>query len=110
MAIDDVDVIDFIGVDEGGNVVLAISDHLEWDGKNEHIYILQQKLNRYLMFIENGEFAERFKEESDKPVTISVVALHAPSEIAKTFLANVERALKESGIGFRFQQRHFNSP
>ena len=43
---------------EPDNVVLIISDHLEWGGKaeqGEHLQLLQDKLNTYVAFIESGE-------------------------------------------------------
>ncbi len=41
--------IDFISIDKDGNVVLTVSDHLEWDVQNEHLVTLQNKLNVYLI-------------------------------------------------------------
>jgi len=110
MAIDQSDVIDFVTIDQAGNAVLTVSDHLEWDEKNEHIFALQQKLNRYLAFIESGELVERYPETRGKPAVISVVALHQPNGAAQSFLQKVEQVLQGAGIGFRFQQKHFNSP
>lgn len=53
MSIEETEVIDFIGIDkEQGEVSLTISDHLEWD--DNHLFILQKKLNSYISFIESG--------------------------------------------------------
>ncbi|MES9994000.1 MAG: DUF6572 domain-containing protein [Candidatus Thiodiazotropha sp.] len=51
MTIKQTDVVDFISKEKNGNVCLTISDHLEWDEKMEHLYTLQEKINKYLSFI-----------------------------------------------------------
>ncbi len=43
---------------EPDNVVLYVSDHLEWGEKaeqGEHLQLLQDKLNTYVAFIESGD-------------------------------------------------------
>lgn len=52
MSVENSKVIDFIS-DKEDKIVLTISDHLEWDNDNEHIYLLQEKINAYLMAIES---------------------------------------------------------
>ena len=49
MSVDQLDKVDFISKTSEGNVELTISDHLEWDDKNEHLLILQNKINAYLV-------------------------------------------------------------
>ena len=44
-----------MSIDNDENVVLTITDHLEWDIENEHLLILQDKINAYLGAIEDGE-------------------------------------------------------
>jgi hypothetical protein len=55
MTVEQHDVVDFISVNAGGDVVLTVSDHLSWDRVNEHLFCLQEKLNCYLRFVESGE-------------------------------------------------------
>ena len=44
MSVDNYQVIDFIS-EKDGRIVLTISDHLEWDDKYEHIYLLQENIS-----------------------------------------------------------------
>ena len=68
MAVDNPNVIDAIGTDQTtGEVVLTISDHLEWDDRNEHLLILQEKINRYIGFIETGELREKYPGAEARP-------------------------------------------
>lgn len=60
MSIYQSDVVDSIGIDPIKNEVqLIITDHLDWTGDdrtdNKHMYLLQEKINAYLCFIESGE-------------------------------------------------------
>jgi len=108
--VNETDKVDFVSIDDDDNIVLTISDHLEWDENNEHIFTLQAKINRYLAFIESGELCERYPDARGKKPFISVVALYPPNEIANTFLGRVREVVKDAGFGFRFRQKHFNAP
>jgi hypothetical protein len=45
MSVDQTDVVDFISLNQQGEVVLTVSDHLPWDEANEHCLLLQEKLS-----------------------------------------------------------------
>ena len=60
MSVDQTNKIDF-GVDKAsGDLKLAISDHSPWDeDEGDHLFLMQDKLNAYLSFIESGELFEK---------------------------------------------------
>jgi hypothetical protein len=59
MSVEQKDVIDAIGVNkESGEVVLTISDHLDWEDTSAHLLVLQDKINTYIAFIESGEILQ----------------------------------------------------
>ena len=59
MTIEQLDVVDFIGVEKYTNkVILTISDHLDWEKEEEHLHLMQRKINAYINFIESGELCE----------------------------------------------------
>ncbi len=91
MTIEQLDKIDFISTDRNGDINLSISDHLEWDDKNEHIYMLQEKINKYLSFIESDEIIEHVKDLKGKPIIISVVCKHKPNVAALEFLEKAKQ-------------------
>jgi len=103
MSIKDSNTVDFISIDLNGNAVLTIADDLEWDEKNEHLLLLQEKLNVYLAFIESGEIYEQFPQASNREIGIAIVAKYHPTEIARTFLQRIKDALKDAGYGFEFR-------
>jgi len=58
MAIDDLDKIDPLVTDKEKNFVrLIIADHLDWEefDEGDHLELLQDKINAYLHFVEDGQ-------------------------------------------------------
>ena len=102
MPVDDLTVIDFVSLDLNGNTILTISDHLEWDENNEHLFILQSKINVYLDAIENGSLYEAYPDAKNRNIIIQVAAKYEPNEIAEVFLERTEETLKTGGYDFSF--------
>ena len=100
MTIEQTDVIDFIGKDKSENIVLTISDHLEWDVENEHLYLLQEKLNSYLRFLESGEVYESYEGSKGKKFIINVSCKYPPNKTSEDFLKKAENAINEAGFNF----------
>ena len=98
MSVEDQSIIDAIGIDQNGQVVLTISDHLEWDG--EHLFLLQEKINTYLAFIESGEILESYPGSKGKAIKINVVCKYEPSGEASNFLSQCEAAISKAGFQF----------
>ncbi|HGP7195337.1 TPA: DUF6572 domain-containing protein, partial [Neisseria meningitidis] len=61
MSILEENVIDSASI-ENGILILTISDHLKWD--NEHLFLLQEKINSYIQYIGSGQIFEDFGESS----------------------------------------------
>ena len=104
MTIEQIDVVDFISEDENGNINLSISDHLEWDEKMEHIYMLQEKINKYLSFIESGEISEHCDNIKDKKIIINVIYKYEPSDVAHEFLEKFKSVIEEAGFYLIWKQ------
>ena len=98
-------VIDIISLDKDDVEILTIADHLEWYKENEHLILLQDKINAYLTAIENGEQYVNFPNAKNKKISIRIIALYIPNEDGVIFLAGVEEILKKSGYEFRFEQK-----
>lgn len=102
MTVENADVVDFVAYDEGSQIVrLVITDHLDWDDELTHLYALQEKVNKYLAFVESGELAEQFPHFASRPVHIDVEFLHQPTTHACThFLEKAERVIRSAGMEF----------
>jgi len=102
MSVDQNDVVDFVSRAKNGDCVLAISDHLEW-GVGDHLLILQEKMNRYLAFIEAGELYEKFPETRGSHVIIKVYCMHPPDDQGVKFLDLARGSIEAAGFGFEFK-------
>jgi hypothetical protein len=102
MAIDNPEVVDIVSLDSAGNVVLTVSDHLDWTDTERHPSMLQAKLNRYLAFVESGEILEACPEAKERPVMLKVLTLFEPDTSGAGFLERTRQAIE--GAGFRFDR------
>lgn len=104
MTVEITGVIDIITVDSStDDVVLVISDHLPFEGNDEHLFVLQEKINTYLSFVESGEMLESFPTAKGRPIVITVICKFAPSHLAKKFFEKVEAIVREAGFSFSYQ-------
>jgi|HubBroStandDraft_2_1064218.scaffolds.fasta_scaffold389007_1 hypothetical protein len=86
MAVDDLGAIDIIGIDPSGQVALTISDHHDWLQSSSHLLMLQEKINRYLAFVESGEILTSYPKARGRQVVIRIVFKYEPDEIALQIL------------------------
>ena len=103
MSIENTQVIDAIGTEkDGSGVTLTVTDHLEWDDQ-EHLFKLQEKLNSYLAFIENGELYESYPEAKGEKIRISVVCKYHPDNRGIEFFEKCKKQIENAGYGFTFK-------
>jgi Family of unknown function (DUF6572) len=100
MAIDDTSVIDFVSVDDANNVNLTISDHLDWAETEKHLMLLQEKINTYCKYVENGQLYDEYPQTRDRRPAIEVVFFHAPVAEAERFLEKPRSTLEHEGFSF----------
>jgi hypothetical protein len=101
VAIDDPGVVDIISLEPAGSVVLQVSDHLDWDDSVQHQLILQEKLNRYLAFIESGEILQSYPAAKGRPIMIEIVTQHDPDAGGIQFLEKAKAVVEQAGFAFR---------
>ncbi len=104
MAVDNRQVIDIVSTDMEDIVILTIVDHLEWDDKNEHLIILQEKINAYLGAIETHELYEKYPKARDKKICIRIVAFEEPNHEGLIFLERAKEIIENAGYKFEFNQ------
>ena len=109
MSVDQTNVVDAIGLDnQSGELVLTISDHLVWgDAKSEHFFLLQEKLNKYLSFVEGGEILEAYPDAAGRKVVIDVVCKYQVNDVASIFFSKAKAIIDMAGMELRY--RHFVS-
>lgn len=104
MAVDDKNVIDIVSVNPGGKAVLTISDHLEWDTDNNHLLILQDKINSYVDLLQSGRIYEIYPDLKNRNFVIQLVMKYLPNEDGRKFLDIVTKFLKDNSFEFNFYQ------
>jgi hypothetical protein len=104
MTVEDPNVIDFVAAEPSGVVVLVMVEERDWDGSNERLYQLQEKINSYAAFACEGGLTEQYPELKGKPVRIELRCVRAPDPATAEFLDMVHDRLKEEGLGFNVKQ------
>jgi hypothetical protein len=74
-------------------LVLAMYETRPWDGGNEQLRQLQEKLNAYASFLLDGEMAESFPQFVGKPVEIQLRTRHQPDPLALGLLQQASEQL-----------------
>ena len=85
--------------EETGRIYLNISDHLSWDSPDKRL-TLQNKVNRYLAFIESGEMALNYPQSTVLNPTIHLICKQPPNPTDEIFLLQVREIIEEAGYSF----------
>ena len=106
MTVEDIDKVDRLAFNrKNGDVLLVISDHLDWnENEGEHLLVLQGKLNTYLEFIESGQIYVKFPQAAGRKIVIQVMGKFPLSEEASKFYRLAGNAIEGYGYTLRFKQ------
>ncbi|MEO6776813.1 MAG: DUF6572 domain-containing protein [Kofleriaceae bacterium] len=81
MTVAQLQVVDWFGIEKDkGSIGLTVIDDLDWNDEQNHVLLLQEKLNTYLAFIESGDVFTRLKSEfgvevkSGTKINLSILA------------------------------------
>jgi hypothetical protein len=87
-------VIDLIAEDKKtGEVVLVMNEPEPWDGTDEQLLTLQERLNAYVSFLLDGEMAEAHPELAGKPTRIELRCALMPNTRALELLGLIHDQL-----------------
>lgn len=66
MSVDQSATVDLLSFEEdSGDVVLTVSDHLDWQDSTAHQQILQAKLNTYLALLKEDSYSPKSQKPQD---------------------------------------------
>jgi len=108
MTVEDLDKVDFVitGGLPDGEICLVVSDHLDWgEQKGEHLLALQQKLYKYLDFIESGQIYTDLPKAIGRKIAIEVVGKYPLSDEAQRFYKLIGEYVADCGFSLRFRHR-----
>lgn len=72
MPIDDLSAVDAISVDPHGVVNLTIFDAWDWTDEGGHLFVMQEKINLYLYFIQSGQLLEAYPDAAGRKILIDL--------------------------------------
>lgn len=104
MSILDTNVVDVIGIDAPNGIArLGISDHLEWDqAERDHLVLLQEKINTYLVYLESGQVYENNPNTRDCKFVIEIVSKYDLSPRALEFFKEARAIVRGAGFDLSY--------
>ncbi len=103
MSVLDKESIDAVAItSDGVGIKLLISDHLVWTDEYEHLLLLQEKINGYIMFLENGQYKDVYKNIDFRYGVIEIHFMYEPTNKTKQFLQTVRNQISELGIRIEY--------
>jgi hypothetical protein len=100
-------IIDALGVDEAtGRVILLIRHEEPWDGSDEQLYQLQEKLNAYLSFALDGEMEEASPDFAGRAVMLVIDSTEQPDPRTMHLLAHVRQQIAFQDIPLELRVRN----
>jgi hypothetical protein len=110
MSIKQINIIDSVAVsDEDGRLLLIISDELDWKKTQDHLEVLEKKLDLYLSCINNGEIYEIFPQGKGRPISIQIYAKFKFPQKALEYLEVVNKKVAswEFGVEIKIEEVFF---
>ena len=99
MSVEDSNMIDAIARDSHTkNVVLLISDHLDWNDVNTHLEKLIKKIDVYMQYVANGEINDRYPDYDNNPIELRIAFAFPPPDEAKALLKKVQGRISELAL------------
>jgi len=104
VALENTNEIDAIGIDIiTGVCTLAIIDNVDWFKEEEHLLLLQEKMNSYLRFIESGEIYSAYEPANGKQIEIKIYFAYAFPASCQEFIQDASNILSGAGFQLAYQ-------
>jgi len=93
--------LDALAVDgETGEAVLIMVEPRLWDGSEQRLFQLQEKINAYLSFALDGEMTEAFPHLAGKPVRLQLDCAVPPDSMTESFIGRVREQIAFQDMKF----------
>lgn len=88
-------------------VILVITDHLQWsEYTNEHLYQLQEKINKYIEFVESGEMLEKYPDAFGKEIMFKIYFKYSIPHECIEFINRVREILLSIKIQLTYEEKN----
>lgn len=99
MSVLDRDTVDGMALDKDEKGIrLLIADHLDWSNEYQHLLLLQEKINAYIVFCESKQYNQVYKNILDEYIILEIHFRYEPTINTMNFLEQVQRQVEEIGI------------
>ena len=85
---------------ETGEAVLIMVEPRPWDGSEQRLFQLQEKVNSYLSFALDGEMTDAFPHLAGKPVRLQLDCAVAPDSMTEHFITAVREHIALQDMKF----------
>ena len=85
---------------ETGEAVLIMVEPRPWDGSEQRLFQLQEKVNSYLSFALDGEMTEAFPHLAGKPVRLQLDCAAPPDSMTGHFITAVREHIALQDMKF----------
>lgn len=104
MSLDRLDVVDAVGTERDGTVVLSIIDGWDWSDESRHLHALQDKINVYFGCIESEQLFEEYPTARDAPLRIDVLTRLPIPDPAKALIEEADAVARQLHTSVRHVQ------
>lgn len=102
MSLLDVDLIDYVGVNNlFRRVYVGLFDELDWDDEATHFALLTKKIDRYTQYVRSGQLLAAYPGVRGYPVVFEYVAMRPMTRSAEAFWKTRENLIRASGFEVR---------
>lgn len=99
MSVLDRETVDGMALDKDRKGIrLLITDHLDWSNEYNHLLVLQDKINAYIVFCEEHQYNQVYKNILVEYAIFEIHFKFEPTIKAMNFLEQVQRHVNEMGI------------
>jgi hypothetical protein len=98
--IEDADSVDLVVARRDGTVILSMFEERPWDGSDERLRQLEDKVNAYISYVVDGHMAEQVPDVTPKHVQVRLDYLGRMDGRTRELLPAIELTLAEYGIDF----------
>jgi hypothetical protein len=102
--IEDPTTVDLVVARRDGSVVLSMFEERPWDGSDERLAELEDKVNAYLTFVLDGHMKRDHPDIEPSAITIRLDYLSRMDGRTRSMLPSIEATLAEYGIDFAIHQ------
>lgn len=94
----DTTVIDLVALDKEKNIVnLIIMDDMDWTDPKAHIDLVQEKILKYVAYIQEGHFNRSYPSVIGMSLLIKIIFEHKPDAEGLNYIQGVQSVLEDDG-------------